>query len=119
MLDNASTHMSQKVVDLIEATNAKILYSAPFSPDLNSIENYFSVYKRYLKRNSEEMRLDYEKVHLGALGTVNREMGIKYFRRCGIPGANKMMTMDERKKYNNDMMIIIVVILVANGIIRL
>ena len=119
LLDNASTHMSQKVVDLIEATNAKILYSTPFSPDLNPIENYFSVYKRYLKRNSEEMRLDYEKVHLGALGTVNREMGIKYFRRCGIPGANKMMTMDERKKYNNDMMIIIVVILVANGIIRL
>ena len=103
LLDNASTHMSQKVVDLIEGTNAKILYSAPFSPDLNPIENYFSVYKRYLKKNSDEMRSNYEKVHQEALGIVNREIGIKYFRRCGIPGANLLMTMEERKKYNNDM----------------
>ena len=39
MLDNASTHMSQRVVDMIEAKGAKIIYSAPFLPDLNPIEN--------------------------------------------------------------------------------
>ena len=83
MLDNASTHMSQKVVDLIEGKGAVILYTAPFLPDLNPIENFFSVYKRYLKKYNDDMIRDWERVHLEALGSVNRDMGIRYFRRCG------------------------------------
>ena len=43
MIDNASTHMMRRVVDMIEEKGAKIIYSAPFSLDLNPIENFFSV----------------------------------------------------------------------------
>ena len=55
LLDNASTHNSDRVVHLIESTGARIIYSALFSPDLNPIEIYFSVYKRYLKKNFDDM----------------------------------------------------------------
>ena len=33
IMDNASTHMSRKVVRMIEGTGAYLLYSAPYSPD--------------------------------------------------------------------------------------
>ena len=70
MLDNASTHMSQKVIELITAKKTRIIFSAPFSPDLNPIENYFSVYKKYLKENSMAMTKNWQKVHWEALATV-------------------------------------------------
>ena len=53
VLDNASIHHSDEMVDLIHATGAVIIYSAPYSPTLNPIENYFSMYKKYLKNLGE------------------------------------------------------------------
>ena len=111
MLDNASTHMSMKVVDMIENAGAKVFFTAPFSPDLNPIENYFSIYKNYLKKHNDEMINDWEKVHLEALSSVKRDTGIKYFCRCGIPGAFKVTTTEEQKKLNNDPMVVLIVIL--------
>ena len=46
LLDNALAHNSDKVVQLIEVAGAIIQYTVPFSPDLNPIENYFSLYKK-------------------------------------------------------------------------
>ena len=95
VLDNASTHMCTEVIEAIENTGAVVLFSAPYSPELNPIENYFSVYKKYLKRHAKEMELNWSYVHLKALGSVDRDIGIKYFRHCGIPGADKVYTSDE------------------------
>jgi len=61
----------------------------------NLVENFFSIYKAYLKRHSEDMAHDWEAVHLAALGAVSRNNGIKYFRRCGIPGAKNVLTSNE------------------------
>ena len=41
------------------------------------------------------MHDDWHNVHIEALQTVDRDVGIKYFRRCGIPGARMMFTEDE------------------------
>jgi len=90
MLDNASTHMCTDVTDLIEATGAVIIYSAPFSPQLNPIENYFSMYKRHLKFLGEQPRTQWEYAHQASLDCVNRENGILYFRLCGVPGAENV-----------------------------
>ena len=94
-MDNASTHMTEEVEEAIVATGAVIIYGAPYSPHLNPIENYFSMYKNYLKRNSSRMDEDWRTVHHEALLTVDRDIGIKYFRRCGIPGSRLMFTEDE------------------------
>ena len=94
-MDNASTHMSQDVEDAIRATGAVLIYGAPFSPHLNPIENYFSMYKAYLKRNEARMLHYWHDVHMEALLQVDRDNGIKYFRRCGIPGSELMLTTDE------------------------
>ena len=96
LLDNASTHMSDEVVDLIRGTGAQIIYSAPYSPDLNPIENFFSVYKAYLKKYSTQMKADWKSVHREGLRRVNRDTGIRYFRKCGIPGSDNVYTSVEQ-----------------------
>ena len=49
-MDNASTHMGDKVEAAIEATGAILIYGAQFSPHLNPIKYYFACYKSYLKK---------------------------------------------------------------------
>ena len=46
MMDNASAHMSYETHAVIEDVGAVLMYGAPFSPHLNPIENYFSIYKK-------------------------------------------------------------------------
>ena len=111
LLDNASTHNSDKVVQMIEATGAMIQFTAPFSPDLNPIENYFSLYKKYLKRHSDEMANDWEVVHFRALRCVKRDQGIKYYRRCGVIAANHVMTTKEQQDEEMEQMVMIIIIL--------
>ena len=114
ILDNASTHMSQKVIELISTINARVVFTAPFSPDLNPIENYFSVYKKYLKRNNIAMTANWKKVHWEALATVDRNMGIRYFRRCGISGSNQLKTMEEKNKEEEEAMNIFAMMLIID-----
>ena len=98
-LDNASTHMTEEVERAIGKTGAIVIYGAPYSPHLNPIENYFSLYKKYLKRNCSRMHDDWRAVHEEALLTVDRNIGIKYFRRCGIPGSTEMLTENEYAEF--------------------
>ena len=84
IMDNAITHMSIEVEDAIREAGAVLIYLPPYLPELNPIENYFAIYKGYLKRNQERMIQDWRQVHMEALQQVDYEMGSKYFSRCKI-----------------------------------
>lgn len=94
-MDNASTHMGEEVEHAIRSTGAILIYGPPYSPHLNPIEKYFSVYKAYLKRHHLRFTLDWEEVHLEALNAVTRDTGINFFRNCQIPGSFSMFTTAE------------------------
>ena len=49
ILDNASSHRSDKIKDLVNKNN-KILYSVPYQHFTNSIDNYFSMLKSRLQK---------------------------------------------------------------------
>jgi len=49
ILDNASSHRSDKIKELVNQNN-KILYSVPYQHFTNSIENYFSMLKSRLQK---------------------------------------------------------------------
>jgi transposase len=53
IMDNLSSHKSQRVRDLIEATGASLLYLPPYSPDFNPIENAFAKLKALLRKAAE------------------------------------------------------------------
>jgi len=50
ILDNASTHCSENVLQMIRNKGAYVLFTAPYSPDKNPIELGFNIYKSSLKK---------------------------------------------------------------------
>jgi hypothetical protein len=50
VLDNAYIHHGERVTELIEDAGAYVLYTAPYSPDLNPIKLMFNQYKMGLER---------------------------------------------------------------------
>uniref|UniRef100_A0A1X7UEI5 Tc1-like transposase DDE domain-containing protein n=1 Tax=Amphimedon queenslandica TaxID=400682 RepID=A0A1X7UEI5_AMPQE len=51
IIDNASIHHVDEVIDKIESTGAIVKFLPPYSPDLNPIEEAFSKVKANLKKN--------------------------------------------------------------------
>ena len=50
IMDNASFHKSQKTKELIESVGCKLIFLAPYSPDLNPIEHKWAQAKN-VRRN--------------------------------------------------------------------
>ena len=88
IMDNASIHKDPRVVQLIEAAGAKIVWNAAYSPELNPIETCFHQYKSVLRRNIEHFKLDELGVHYFALRTsVTRTNMINYYRGTALKGC--------------------------------
>ena len=64
--------MNIEVENAIKEAGAVLIYLPPYSPWLNPIENYFFIYKSYLKRNEERMAFNWREVHMEALQQVDR-----------------------------------------------
>ena len=95
VMDNASTHMDEEVGTMIRNAGALLLYTAPYSPDLNPIEKMFNLYKMDLKRNELDFANDLIGTHWRALRSVTRDIAIKEFRKCNVPYSNDLKTSDE------------------------
>ena len=87
VLDNASIHHDDEIVNMIEDTGAKVIYSAPFSPDLNPIEYMFAQYKKALKKYVYNAYVG-TSAHMKALYSVTPRHAGSYFRHCGVPGCS-------------------------------
>ena len=92
ILDNATIHHSEEIVDLIKETGAQIIYLPPYSPDLNPIELMFGQYKVMLKRFFNEKL---SVAHTFALQSVTSVTVNNYFYHCGIPGVKNLSGEDE------------------------
>ena len=92
VMDNASIHISDGVVEAIESAGAVILYSAPYSPDLNPIEYMFSIYKAGLKRHTWTQGVNWKEAHYRSLKDVTPVKAENYFRKCGVPGVSAKLS---------------------------
>jgi len=52
IMDNAVTHRSQRIKELIKNSNNHLLYTVPYNPSTNAIEEFFSQLKHYIKKES-------------------------------------------------------------------
>ena len=80
LFDNAGAHKGDKIKELMTETNNRFLYTIPYNPDTNIIENWFSQFKFYLEtsktRTFEELKEECEK----AIGKIKEENYENYFR---------------------------------------
>ena len=51
-MDNAVIHKSIKIREKIEYDNNHLMYAVPYHPETNSIEEFFSQLKHYIKKKS-------------------------------------------------------------------
>ena len=54
VMDNASFHRKKKLKELAEAQNIKLIFLPPYSPELNPIEKFWAILKRWLKKHIRE-----------------------------------------------------------------
>ena len=85
VLDNASIHRVDAVVELVTAAGALVRFLSPYSPDLNPIEEVFSKIKAFLKENESAYQATSEPRILvaHAFASVSCEDCIKYIRHAG------------------------------------
>ncbi|KAI3611736.1 tc1-mariner class transposase [Moniliophthora roreri] len=48
ILDNCNIHHTEEVREIVKSAGCKLMYLPPYSPDLNSIKQAFSIIKAYL-----------------------------------------------------------------------
>ena len=53
-MDNVSFHKSKDVIDIIDKTTNEAIFIPPYSPELNPIEEVFSVLKRNIAKNNSK-----------------------------------------------------------------
>lgn len=53
LMDNASFHHTEQIVELCNVAGVRLVYLPPYSPDFNPIEEYFGQLKMYIRREFE------------------------------------------------------------------
>lgn len=83
VMDNCSVHMGE-VERMTYEAGAILLYSAPYSPELNPIEYMFGEWKKFLARYHHEFTIDWRHIHDLGLASITPEMGLAFFRNTTL-----------------------------------
>jgi len=79
ILDNGQIHKKETTKKIIKDSGNFLLYTCPYHPILNAIEQFFSQMKHYLKiyksKNFEELKLNLKK----SIKNIKKEHYINYF----------------------------------------
>ena len=67
-MDNARIHKQDVIKQLVEPTGNKVIFGAPYSPEMNPIDNIFGIWKRKVDEEIGE-----ESVNMDTLvNSINR-----------------------------------------------
>ena len=83
IMDNLSSHKSDRIRALIESAGARLQFLPPYSPDLNPIEMIFSKVKQALRSMACRTRDALWDAMQGVLDRVTSSDAINCFKHCG------------------------------------
>ena len=89
-MDNASIHHSPAVQQMCTEAGVRLIYLAPYSPDLNPIEEFFAELKAFIRRNwqiyQEDPSHDFQSFLKGCIQVVGtrRDSARGHFRHAGV-----------------------------------
>ncbi|NEO23023.1 MAG: IS630 family transposase [Moorea sp. SIO4A5] len=82
IMDNLSSHKSQKVIEILSEVGAKVLVLPPYSPDFNPIEKFWFILKEYLRSLVTMTRDELEKGLVDCCDSLTKEQITKLFSYC-------------------------------------
>lgn len=88
VMDNLSVHHVEAVQELFRQAGILVYFLAPYSPDLNPIEETFSYVEHYLRQNEEVLEAlngDSVPIIKGALDSISPDMCKKWITHAGYP----------------------------------
>ena len=83
VMDNVSFHKSGKIKLAIESIGAKLIYSPPYSPEFNPIEEMWSKVKTFLRKVSARIKRSFKSALRNALFTVTSTDLFGWFKHAG------------------------------------
>ena len=91
VMDNLSSHKSQRVRELIEGRGCELLYLPPYSPDLNPIEQAFAKLKASLRRAQARTFGALIEAMGRGLGEITDQDASGFFRHCGYRAPAQLL----------------------------
>lgn len=83
VMDNVSFHKSEKIRSFIEAKGAKLIYSPPYSPEFNPIEEMWSKVKTLLRKFAARTKKTFKAAITKALHAVTEKDLLGWFDHAG------------------------------------
>lgn len=83
VLDNLSSHKSDKTRELIQACGCELLFLPSYSPDFSPIEPAWSKLKAYLRRAKARTRDALDEALTAGLQLISRQDAQAWFNHCG------------------------------------
>ena len=80
-MDNVAFHHSKVIKQLPIDKGINPLYTVPYTPDLNPIENVFSVIKHYVRKNNPKTKSALKENINASVRKINPESLTKMFKR--------------------------------------
>ncbi len=89
LMDNLRAHKQPAVATAVRAAGASILFTPPYSPDFNPIENFFSKLKAYLRKVQARTKSDLDVAIVACCATLTRKECENFFLHCGYGVRNR------------------------------
>ena len=87
LMDNAPAHSAKRVWEFVQATGNELIYSVPYSPQTNPIEEYFNQLKHYIRKEKAQSLQELDKVIRKAIATIDQKGTVQnYFLHAFQPG---------------------------------
>lgn len=86
VMDNVSFHKGEKIRAIIESKGARLIYSPPYSPELNPIEEMWSKIKNFLRKLSARTKSKFHHALTKALMSITKLDLFGWFKHSGYIG---------------------------------
>lgn len=83
IMDNLSSHKSQKAQEIIENKLARLMFLPPYSPDLNPIENMWSKFKQIIRTEKPRTNEELFNSVASALSQITPNDAKGWYKHCG------------------------------------
>ena len=83
VMDNVPFHKAEKIKHMIETTGAKLIYSPPYSPEFNPIEEMWSKVKSFLRRFAARTKTEFHRAITKALKSITQSDLFGWFKHAG------------------------------------